>query len=113
MKIKMPNNILKRLLRIMYSQILGLSIVLALTLTVIPIANGETWRVQIPAGSSEPVSTVHFVPSEVSVRPGDKVEWGNADSVTHTVTSGTLEMGISEMFDSGHIGPGGHQILMM
>jgi len=73
-------------------QILLISILLVLTFTIISATvYAETWKVQIPAGSSDPASPVHFVPSEVSIRFGDKVEWGNADSVAHTVTSGTLE----------------------
>ena len=68
--------------------------------------HAETWKVQIPAGSAMPESPVHFTPSEISVRFGDRVEWGNADSVVHTVTSGTLETGITTMFDSGHMDPG-------
>jgi len=80
-------------------------ILLSITITQ-SNAYAETWKVQIPAGSYEPTSKVHFLPSEISVRPGDRVEWGNADSVTHTVTSGTLELGLTEMFDSGHMGPG-------
>jgi plastocyanin len=78
-----------------------------LVITVAPvIAYGEVWKVQIPAGSSDPSSLAHFMPSEISVRPGDKVEWGNADTVTHTVTSGTLESGLAGKFDSGQMAPG-------
>ena len=74
---------------------------------VVPNAvHAETWKVQIPAGSSMPESPVHFTPSEISVRFGDRVEWGNADSVVHTVTSGTLKTGITTMFDSGHMESG-------
>ncbi|MCV0401443.1 MAG: hypothetical protein K5777_05650 [Nitrosopumilus sp.] len=67
---------------------------------------GETWKIQIPAGSAEINARAHYLPSEISVRPGDKVEWGNADSEYHTVTSGTLEMGSTGIFDSGFIDPG-------
>ena len=76
---------------------------------VVPItgnALAETLKVQIPAGSSTPFSKIHFMPNEVSVRAGDKVQWGNADSVTHTVTSGSLETGPTGLFDSGHLKPG-------
>ena len=66
----------------------------------------DTWKVQIPSGSSEPTALAHFLPTEISVRPGDKVDWGNADTVVHTVTSGTLESGPTGIFDSGHLEPG-------
>ena len=78
-------------------------------LLIIPIgidAFAETLKIQIPSGSSEPTSLAHFLPSEISIRVGDKVEWGNADTVTHTVTSGTLESGLSGIFDSGPMKPG-------
>ena len=83
--------------------LLGLSLLLIL---VMDTALAETIKVQIPAGSSTPLSDVHFLPNEVSVRPGDKVQWGNADSVVHTVTSGSLQTGATELFDSGHLKPG-------
>lgn len=66
----------------------------------------ETWKVKIPSGSSELTAPAHFLPTEISIRPGDKVEWGNADTVAHTVTSGTLEYGMTDMFDSGQLEPG-------
>jgi len=75
-------------------------------ISVIDYAFAETWKVQIPSGSSEPSSLIHYMPTEISVRPGDKVEWGNADAVSHTVTSGTLESGTTGMFDSGYLKPG-------
>ena len=91
----------------MNSRFLICSIFLVLVFTLIPtVTYGEIWKVQIPAGSSELSSSVHFMPSEISVRPGDTVEWGNADNVVHTVTSGTLLSGPTELFDSGHMGPG-------
>ena len=69
-------------------------------------ALAETWKVTIPTGSSQPTAPAHFTPSEISVRAGDKVQWGNADTVFHTVTSGTLESGSTGMFDSSHLKPG-------
>lgn len=69
-------------------------------------AFAETWTVQIPSGSAEINAQAHYLPSEITVRPGDKVVWGNADSVNHTITSGTLELGLTGIFDSGFMGPG-------
>lgn len=80
-----------------------------IALLLIPIslnAFAETVKVEIPSGSSTPLASVHFLPEEVSVRPGDKVQWGNTDSAQHTVTSGTLLSGPTGLFDSGHLKPG-------
>lgn len=92
----------------MNSRFLVLSILLVfLSVIVVPTTvYGEIWKVQIPSGSSEPTATAHYLPSEITVRPGDKVEWGNADTVNHTITSGTLELGLTEIFDSGFMDPG-------
>jgi hypothetical protein len=40
------------------------------------------------------------------------VEWGNADTVSHTVTSGTLESSPTGIFDSGHLKPGDRFVLL-
>lgn len=80
--------------------------IIALVLVPLSSAYADTVKVQIPSGSSDPNFPNHFLPAEVSVRPGDKVEWGNADSVVHTITSGSLYAGPSGLFDSGHMGPG-------
>lgn len=84
-------------------------------LFLIPIVDysfAETILVEIPTGSGTPLSTEHFTPQEVSVRPGDKIQWGNTDSVSHTVTSGTLLSGPTGMFDSGHLKPGDQFVLL-
>ncbi|MCV0411092.1 plastocyanin/azurin family copper-binding protein [Nitrosopumilus sp.] len=106
MTIGISNNIQKTIRYIVHSQILMLLILLVFTFTITPIVYAETWKVQIPAGAAEPESPVHFTPLEISIRPGDRVEWRNADSTIHTVTSGTLESGITTMFDSRHMEPG-------
>jgi len=88
---------------------------LMFSLLLIPIADdifAETIKVQIPTGSSIPLSTIHFTPDEISARPGDKVQWGNTDSVFHTITSGTLSSGPTGMFDSGHLKPGGQFVVL-
>jgi plastocyanin len=90
----------------MDSKILLLSILVLIFVLSPTIVHGETWRVQIPAGSAEINAPAHYLPSEISVRPGDKVEWGNADTVVHTITSGNLELGLTGIFDSGLMGPG-------
>ena len=83
------------------------------TLILIPVTvHGEVWKVQIPTGSAEPNAPAHFLPTEISVRPGDKVEWGNTDTVNHTVTSGSLELGLTGIFDSGFMGSGSRYTVM-
>ncbi len=80
------------------------SILLVLSFVlVLPQVQAETWKVQIPGGAANPDGPAHFLPAEISIRPGDKVQWGNADTVEHTVTSGTLATGITDRFDSGHM----------
>ena len=89
----------------------GFAIFLALIVTS-PTAYGEVWKVQIPTGSAEPGAPAHYLPTEISIRPGDKVEWGNTDTVNHTITSGSLELGLTGIFDSGFMGPGSRYIVM-
>ncbi|MCV0366787.1 MAG: hypothetical protein K5798_05955 [Nitrosopumilus sp.] len=97
----------------MNSRILLFSILIILTITIAPITvYGETWNVRIPAGSAEIDAPAHYLPTEISIRPGDKVEWGNADTVTHTVTSGSLELGLTGIFDSGFMDPGSRYTVM-
>ena len=95
----------------MNSKILFLSILVFFTITIVPIY-GETWKIQIPAGSSDPNAPAHYLPTEISIRPGDKVEWGNADTDNHTVTSGSLDLGLTGIFDSGYMDPGSRYAVM-
>ena len=88
------------------------SVLVFFVITIIPTAYGETWKVQIPIGSAEPDATAHYLPTEISIRPGDKVEWGNTDTVNHTITSGSLELGLTGIFDSGYMGPGSRYTVM-
>ncbi|WP_182130117.1 plastocyanin/azurin family copper-binding protein [Nitrosopumilus sp. b3] len=75
---------------------------LFLSLLLIPISDSfaDVWNIQIPPGASEISSSNHFIPQEISIKPGDLVEWGNSDRETHTVTSGSLETGIDGKFTS-------------
>ena len=40
------------------------------------------------------------MPYEINVAIGTTVSWNNDDSATHTVTSGTVTAGITDVFDS-------------
>jgi len=92
----------------MNSKFLGISILSILVFTLaLNDAYGETWKVQIPSGSSQIDATAHYLPTEITIRPGDKVQWGNADTENHTITSGSLKSGPTGLFDSGFMGPGG------
>jgi plastocyanin len=42
-----------------------------------------------------------YVPYEITVAPGTTVSWINDDSAAHTVTSGTVNAGLTGVFDSG------------
>ena len=48
----------------------------------------------------------YYDPAEISVKTGTTVVWTNADSVSHTVTSGDPNAGPSGAFDSDLVKPG-------
>ena len=45
-----------------------------------------------------------YIPSVITVQPGQQVTWVNEDSAFHSVTSGFYESP-TELFDSGHLDP--------
>lgn len=56
----------------------------------------ETIKVSIPNGTSVPgceIKSLCYIPDPISVNAGDVVEWTNHDSVSHTVSSGSLKTG--------------------
>jgi plastocyanin len=64
-------------------------------------------NVTIAVGSAKQApGQKYFDPSEISVKTGTTVVWTNADSVSHTVTSGDPSAGPSGAFDSDLIKPG-------
>ena len=72
----------------------------------IEISVEVTHIVDIPAGTSVPgceVDNACFEPADITVNVGDTVEWLNVDTAAHTVTSGNLADGVSDIFDSGLI----------
>ncbi len=68
-----------------------------------------------PAAKVEMSDQLKFVPGQVTIRPGEAVEWKNASTYTHTVTADPswaikpqnvqLPEGVKP-FDSGNIAPG-------
>ena len=64
--------------------------------------------VSIPAGSAVPgceSSDECYLPYEMTVPVGSTVSWTNDDTAAHTVTSGSIDTGITDVFDSGLIPP--------
>ena len=69
------------------------------------------YKVDISSGSSLPGCENNnscYAPSTLSVQTNQVVLWNNVDSVAHTVTSGTPNVGVSPVFDSEII-PGGEK----
>ena len=69
------------------------------------------YTVDIVTGSSLPGcenDNSCYIPSSLNVQPNHVVLWNNKDSVSHTVSSGTPDIGVSAIFDSEII-PGGEK----
>lgn len=72
-----------------------------------------TYPINIPTGASDP-NAPYFWQSQkdgntsgiIDILVGDTIVWGNADTASHTVTSGTPETGPDQKFDSGLFAPG-------
>ena len=82
-------------------------------LLLIPIgynaAFARTWDVTIPTGAGDSTNAekrFFYSPWELTVDIYDEVQWGNGDTVAHTVTSGNATAGPDGTFDSGMISPG-------
>lgn len=78
-----------------------------------PVPNTSSTAVSITTGSGTSANSVCvsasncFSPNPVSVKTGTLVTWNNADSVSHTITSGKpSDTNVGSMFDSGLIKPG-------
>ena len=86
---------------------------LIFVITIIPIlgnsALAETFTINIPTGTSNlgcEKNDACYLPYEITISPGDMIEWTNGDDAAHTVTSGTVTDGPDELFDSSLFGPG-------
>ncbi|MEJ2260801.1 MAG: PEFG-CTERM sorting domain-containing protein [Nitrosopumilaceae archaeon] len=86
-------------------------------LIIIPLstmAYGEsTYDILMPTGSADPNAPFHWSSEKdgdtsgfIEILVNDHIYWKNADTVKHTVTSGTPKDGPSGIFDSGDIEPG-------
>ena len=67
----------------------------------------DQFEVVIPPYASNPKNPFHFIPSDLKIMVLDTVKWENADSVIHTVTSGSFGSGPDGIFNSGPLEPGG------
>jgi plastocyanin len=64
--------------------------------------------VSIPQGASiQQIGQMYYDPTDITISAGTTVVWTNNDNAAHTVTSGSLEEGISDDFDSGLMQPNG------
>ena len=60
--------------------------------------------VSIPKGAGTPgceETNECYLPYEITISVGDTVTWSNDDSAAHTVSSGTVNAGVTGVFDSG------------
>jgi len=81
---------------------------LAILVLLIPLVSSsfaDTVMITIERGAADPHVSRTFGPPTTSALVGETVEWGNADQVTHSVTSGTPGNPDGK-FDSGTIGLG-------
>lgn len=83
---------------------------IVIVLLLIPVglnkSFAKTWDVVIESGSGDKNAKVTYAPWDLAIEPSDTVSWGNADTVAHTVTSGTPSDGPSGKFDSGLVDAG-------
>ncbi len=73
----------------------------------------STYTINIPTGAADPnapyfwqVKSTGNTDGELTIQVFDLIEWGNADTEAHTVTSGTPVDGPDGKFDSSLFGPG-------
>lgn len=64
-------------------------------------------EVIIPLGASHQATGVFYSPSVIDIQTGDTITWKNEDTSTHTVSTGTPNLGVDGRMDSGLISPGG------
>lgn len=93
--------------------ILGL-VASLLVAPLVSFASAESsYDILIPTGSADPNAPFHWSSEKdgdtsgyIEIIVQDTVVWKNADTVEHTVTSGTPQEGPDGVFDSGNLPPG-------
>jgi plastocyanin len=84
-------------------------IAFAILILLIPLASSSfasTTEILIHTGSADPNEHLTFYPPLTNAYVGDIIEFGNGDTVAHSVTSGSPVSGPDGKFDSGTIAPG-------
>lgn len=61
----------------------------------------KTHQIAILSGAADPQSRHHYSPPEITIAPGDIVEWSNGDADAHTMTSIISETDSGVKLDSG------------
>ena len=88
-----------------------------IALLIIPLFSSvyaeSTYDINIPSGSADPNAPFHWQSEKdgdasgyIEIIVKDTVVWKNADTVEHTVTSGTPQKDPDGIFDSGNISSG-------
>jgi predicted secreted protein with PEFG-CTERM motif len=86
-----------------------IAMAVAAAVLLIPFAShsfASNIEIDIHAGSASPNQHLTFYPPSSSAYVGDTLEFGNGDTVTHEVVSGTPDSGPDGRFDSGTLNPG-------
>ncbi|MDE2591112.1 MAG: hypothetical protein KGL95_15750, partial [Patescibacteria group bacterium] len=63
-------------------------------------------QITIPLGASHQSTGVFYSPSLIDIKVGSTITWKNDDTVAHTVSTGTPNLGIDGRIDSGIINSG-------
>jgi len=82
-----------------------ISVALVFLIPLISSSFADTVQITIERGSADPHVSRTFEPSPTNALVGDTIQWGNGDTVTHSVVSGTPGNPDGK-FDSGTIGLG-------
>jgi len=93
-------------------------ILLVFFLVVISLSSNafaeSIYDIKMPSGSADINAPFHWssekdgdTSGHIEIIINDVIQWKNADTVAHTVTSGTPQNGPTGIFDSGEIKPGG------
>ncbi len=85
--------------------------ILSILILLIPLASSSfasTAEILIHTGSADPNQHLTFYPPLINANVGDIIEFGNGDTVAHSVTSGSPVSGPDGKFDSGPIAPGNY-----
>jgi len=80
-------------------------VILVLLIPLISSSFASTVQITIERGAADPKVSRYYGPDPTDALVGDTIEWGNADTVSHSITSGTSANPDSR-FDSGTIGLG-------